>query len=289
MDKTKTIPDAYHLAVDVAGLIMEHSYRRGEEYRIQDILLFGSALDATTESHDLDMLVIHTLPPLTEYGVVTRYNHQQHTVEPDLDAQWSRSPPSASSILLDMGSRQILNLFDKKYDMRKKIQQYLHQLLSTLCHDSHASSDKSREQSHKESLDLGNGIIISLDGLNYDAPNQDDLLNNYRSNSSLLLGRLDSAFETIEKETVLAKVTEHLRSKGLTIDETVDMHCMTTGILSQPDDFYVRQRAIAIRQSKDPRFWPDILSAGRLYHPETKEFDIPLEQKYPGAVTLFTS
>jgi len=81
---------------------MEHSYRQGST-QIHDLLLFGSVLDDTKEPHDLDLLIIHTLAPLVEFGVVTRYTHQTLTVEPDLEAQWSRSPHSASSILYYMG------------------------------------------------------------------------------------------------------------------------------------------------------------------------------------------
>lgn len=251
---------------------MEHSYRQGST-QIHDLLLFGSVLDDTKEPHDLDLLIIHTLAPLVEFGVVTRYTHQTLTVEPDLEAQWSRSPHSASSILYYMGSSEILDLLDVKYAMRNEVKRYLHKLALIPRPERSASSDTFG------TLYVGSGVSIPLDGLNYDDP---------PSNYGLLMGKVEDAVETIQQETVLRKVTEHLESKNLVVDETLDMHCITTGILSNPDDFYHRKRATAIHQSKDPRFWPDILSAGRLYNPETKEFNIPLEQKYPGAVQLFT-
>lgn len=48
-----------------------------------------------------------------------------------------------------------------------------------------------------------------------------------------------------------------------------------------------QRRCLAIASCKDLSFWNTILKECKLYNPETKDFSIPLETKYPGTVEAF--
>ena len=69
------------------------------------------------------------------------------------------------------------------------------------------------------------------------------------------------------------------------INNVFDLHVMHVGLLKARGLDIARHAAI--RSCKDPTFWHRALSSGKLYDPVVKDFATSIEEKYPGALSLF--
>jgi hypothetical protein len=106
--------------------------------------------------------------------------------------------------------------------------------------------------------------------------------------------RDDSAYENILKRLEFMG-----GNSSELVDSIFDVHVMHTGLLlahidppdvpgsGYMDEYMKQQRAEAIKHCRDPTFWHTVLSEGRLYNPETHDFSLKVDDKYPGASDLF--
>lgn len=65
-----------------------------------------------------------------------------------------------------------------------------------------------------------------------------------------------------------------------------DVHVLSTKLLNA-DDYRVNERKEAIKSCRDPKFWYNVLSTGKLYDPSKHDFTMSVSDKYPCAVELF--
>lgn len=254
MPERRIVDNALGLAEDVAQIIFKDSYRNSG-YGIQDLLLFGSALNG--KAHDVDMLVIHNLSALGEYGIITKYDEQTGHVFPDPEANIEDRRYVASAILESMGSSEFPN-FSRVYE---EITRALREKVSGL---------------------RKGGVYSGTLGLPYVGEVTIDETTEFRT----VLDRMDEAVDReLKQKMVVERVKRLFKDRSLDVDTVLDLHVMHRELLSQ--NGADKQRALVIQQCRDQTFWHTVLTTGKLYGGESGKFTVPFEQRYVTAADLF--
>ena len=94
-------------------------------------------------------------------------------------------------------------------------------------------------------------------------------------------------YEAEYLQLVVAQVTKIVEDIGGNVDALLDLQVIHQDLLDPNNEQSNEHRQLAIDQSRDPKFWHDVLTEGRLYNPETGQFDTTVDEKYPGATELF--
>jgi predicted nucleotidyltransferase len=262
MAEKQIIPNAYDLAVKVAETILNKSYHGvfNSQPSINDVLLFGSTM-REEPAHDLDLLVLHKFHPLASYGVVTKYDEKTHSLIVNPDGNIQKGAPS-ESILHSMGGKDIYDLFD----LEEEIDSIFHRNLASI----RGTINSIEEKNYHGKLDLEFGSIEFPEPVSF---------------MEVLDARTKFIEEEIRSKTVLYKVKALVQERGLDLGTVLDLHAMDVDLLytQKMQD----EREMAIQQCTDPTFWNTVLTTGKLYNSESGKFDIPVDQKYEGATSLF--
>ncbi|MBI4439605.1 hypothetical protein HY638_01380 [Candidatus Woesearchaeota archaeon] len=260
MEERPVIQNARGIAQQVAYYIFNSSWFdrvRGEE--VKDVLLFGSTL--RDNPHDIDMLIIHTLPVLDGFGKITKYDEKTGRMVADDEVKIEDERYNAEAILEAMGSP----LFEDFYEERESIER---------------SVKKASWETKKWPI---KGEFI-VDGVGKVKVRAKDPMEFYTT-------IMTEADKTLRRNMVAGKVGWYLGYCGLAInDRTLDLQVMNQDLLVPEKG--QEDREIAIKQCRDPLFWHTVLTTGRLYDRHAGEFSpkftIPVEAKYPHAAELFT-
>lgn len=266
MATDKVIPNVIDVAEGVAKIIFEHSYRSyfSETNRVNDLLLFGSALTGTSynsgevsEPHDIDLLVIHDLFELNTYGLFTVYDEGELKCVPDPEGDITKQRYDSSSILESMGSRQVPDFLEARDKIFNSFRGWVLQ-----------------RREDNEPI-WGNVDLPYLGEIEIE---EGDFKSVYDQVRKLY-------HEKVEQEGVGYKAAKFLEGKGLEVREVLDLIVMNRNLL-HPEKAQ-EDRELAIQQSKDPTFWYTIFSEGKLYDHVTETFSVSVEDKYPGTLELF--
>jgi hypothetical protein len=273
------VQNAMSIAENVARIIFETSYKdKNFDMRVHDLLLFGSVF--TGESfkspsdqvpHDIDILVVHNLWSLREYGMFTRYDKKtrQKVFHSEADIAIDRYRPNV--ILEDMGSE----LAPHNYEVRRIL----------LDGDGQTKGLSQKIGTLKQSNMYGGIVELPL-VRKVDIPIK--RFDSSREGFEHIHEYVNSAFdEKVGFKFTVNRVKSYLEQQGLPIDPTLDLIVMHKDLLdpSQAQE----DRDLALQQSKDPTFWNSILVTGRLHNQSTGKFDIRVDQKYSGGTELFKS
>lgn len=252
------IPNPMEIAKVVAELILSYSYRAdGGETKVHDVLLFGSTFQG--EAHDVDMLLIHNLPRLYEFGIVTRYDASTGSVFPDLDAKREDQHGNPQQILNALGSPELQDPIDK---------------IMCLMEDFYTCYE-TRRVSGYEILPRSETVRFDVIGDVYvDIEDQDG--SEAKVNAAIE--------EKIKQRQAITKIAYALQQRSLPIEDTLDLHVMHRSLLSPGRE---EDRGLVIRQCRDPTFWYSVLTSGVLYNTATGKFDTSVNQRYPHAYHLF--
>lgn len=87
-----------------------------------------------------------------------------------------------------------------------------------------------------------------------------------------------------DKKRAVGRVTTLLGGLNLAVDETLDLHELHVGVLDPKQPW----RQDDVKQNvREPSFFNTFLTEGRLYDRRTADFTTAVEEKYPGAASLF--
>ncbi len=269
MKSTTVVPNAMRLAENVARAIFDFSYKAvygDPHYGVHDLLLFGSTLTEQSP-HDIDLLVVHNMNLLGELGIATQYDVKQGRCVPDPKAKIEKGDNyCASRILEAMGSPE----FEDWIEFKGKI------------------GDLEREDLHNLSKSGGRY------GGTVDLPYVGEIQIAENSDIRAVFDQIEAASQPVIQRynagRVFVKVEGLLKPLGLEVDDVLDMHAMERRLLIEDELSHEKgdERQIVIGQCRDPTFWQSVLRTGRLYDKERGTFSVPVEQKYPGVVELFT-
>ncbi|MBU0980490.1 MAG: hypothetical protein KJ709_06805 [Nanoarchaeota archaeon] len=273
----KTIPNAMDIAENVARIIFESSYRdKMWDERVQDLLLFGSTLTGESfkptdeqKEPDIDILVIHTLHGLTEYGMFMKYDEEKSEAILDPEADITRQRYDPVCVLEEMGSVFGADNFK----------------VWNLIHDGNMLYEGMIDQMPllRNGNFYGGVVKLPLVGeVRIPVQRYDYFTEGFKH----LTGYIDKAFdEKVASTFTVNRVRRFLEEQGMPIEPTLDLIAMHKAMLEpgKAED----QRKLALQQSGDPTFWNSILCSGRLYNKSTGKFDTRLDDKYPGGAELF--
>lgn len=274
----KIIQNPLEIAEVVARLILEYSYRNNRNveglhnYGVHDILLFGSTLRG--DAHDVDMLLIHNLPELHDFGIVTEYDPKSGYWYPNPDAKREDVRWTSENILEALGSPEVQNPIEKRF------------LIGDAVCDIYYPKSKFIPMGRRgDGVSVGEEITIYPQSGTVDFEVIGECYVDIEDHEGTEQ-RVNALFEEkITKRQAVNQIRNALAARGLEINGTLDMHVMERYLLcsDKADD----DRAMVIRQCRDPTFWYSVLTSGRLYNKETGKFDQTVEQKYPGAYRFF--
>jgi len=248
------IGNALELAKGVAQTIVDNSYRHSDDNNgIDDVCLFGSTARGES-AHDVDILLIHRLGKLKEFGQSVHYKDGEVVDDPN-------AITLASTVLEYLGSLEFYEHF------------YVGRTFDSLW--VHADSEIQRL------LDQGIGsgyIEIHPVGKVY--------IEDTSISIEQLVKRCNGIAAEFRSKFVAKKVGKLFENVGLDLDNDLDLNVMYGGLLSPDGD--QDERALVIQPSRDPWFWHKVLTEAKLYDRSKNEFSTPLQDKYPHAIELFT-
>ncbi len=65
-----------------------------------------------------------------------------------------------------------------------------------------------------------------------------------------------------------------------------DVHVLSTGLFGE-DSYAERNREEAINSCRDRTFWYTVLRTGKIYNPKGQDFNVHVEERYPGILSFF--
>ncbi len=277
---TEILQDPLGIAEVVAQLIMEYSHSsqgdiqiKGlDDKRVYDILLFGSTLRG--DAHDVDMLLIHNLPELYDFGIVSKYDPNSRLCFPDPDAKREDVRWTSEDILDALGSPEVEDLLDEKWSISDAV----HKCFTT-------RRVFVRTGSRFDGISVGYNDEVAPYSGNFTFDVIGEVYVNIDDHEGTMQRVNTLVKERITERQAVTKIKKALAQRGLPVNDTLDLHVMARYLL-RPDKG-AEDRAMVIKQCRDPTFWYTVLTSGRLYNKDTGKFDQTIDQKYPDACKLF--
>ncbi len=263
MAKERIIPNAMGLAESVAKCIVEDSYQSliFSDKTVEDVLLFGSTVRGQ-ESHDIDLVIVHHDQRLEEFETTRRYDEKTLRYVVDFEKKMEGTKIySPQRILEELGYRG--GLFSEESFL-------IHQDCINLLRYA------SRGEHYSGTYELGRSdLLIKI------------MAEDYEGFARELHTKEDELISHIKQQMVVYKVKEMFTSRGLKVQEDLDVLVLGEKLLHAGVETDVR-RNILIEICRDPTFWQTVLSEGRLYNFGTGKFDVAVGEKYPEALELFS-
>ncbi|MEQ1849786.1 MAG: hypothetical protein ABL890_04310 [Candidatus Peribacteraceae bacterium] len=244
--------EAQIIAAKVGTVILNKSSQFGD-YKVHDVALFGSAIgDTRKDIRDIDLLLLHNHQGMGDFGLATTYSAEAYG--PEIDEDKKAEPFEARRILQNLGSLDVTGDLDKlEFEERQPLEDYRRKL--TYAHGRMVEMDDGRSFTTKE---LEQAI--------------EQRENEFREK-----------YASLRQHLVVTRVAAIMENHRFTLDD-LDIQAMHIEMLGEDCR---DERRVAVKQSKDPRFWGDVFSSGLLLNPETGTFDRKIEEKYTGATALF--
>ena len=269
------IEERVGIAENVARISFEKAWRDQESGRgIKGIMGFGSTIAGKRykkkeqgAEEDIDLLIIHDHPELVRFGVFSK------SEELDENADITEDRYHPAEILNGMGSR-----FGYGHYVLEKVLGIDPQ---------HAEEGYGRVYERFTNGDGVYGGEFSFPGIGRINIPKREFGNEREGRRYVEISFNEKARGVIWEELVIGNVESYLEERGFRIDQLLDLAVMREGLLFA--DRCQEERADILRQSKkDPTFWRTVLETGKLYNQETGKFDLGIEDRYKGAVGLFT-
>ena len=262
------IANGYEIAKQVAKIALDCSMTFGRDSKLDDVMLFGSTWKEG-QGNDIDLLLIHSLFQLNDFGKITKYNEETARAEIDYERKFEDKPYRASSILCTLESKQIHEWWE-----------FTSALVDIQMGPEYVTRPNSdwrptRRHNHVKKIDAEDFVFQYARIVE-----PVDFFAGAEKEYQRIRGKYD-------KQRVITQVEILLEAQGLKVNEALDIQAMYKNMLSSTDEHTTKERRNAIRQCRDPTFWQSILQEGRLYNAKEDNFSIPVTDKYPNALQLF--